>query len=117
MGTTVKPDARAPAMPEAQLQAEVARLCRRLGGYHMNPNTKHRSEPRGPASTIIGRTIIYRELKSQFGRLTREQTAVGYRIQAAGGNFKVWRPSDWLDGTIAAELTEVAAVQTELFSA
>ena len=113
----MKADPRAPAMSEAELQASVAQYCRALGLYHFHPYSMQRSEPGWPDSTIIGRTIIYRELKSQYGRPTKEQTAVGYRIRAAGGNWRIWRPSDLLDGTIAAELAEVAAVQPALFSA
>jgi hypothetical protein len=110
-------DPRAAAMTEAQLQESVRQYCATLGLFHYHPWSSVRSEPGWPDSTIIGRKVIFRELKSQYGRLTSEQTAVGYKIQAAGGNWKVWRPSDLFSGLIAAELAEVAAVQAELFSA
>ena len=45
------------------------------------------------------------------------QAEVGRKLKAAGQNWRVWRPSDLLSGQIARELTEVAAVQAELFSA
>lgn len=113
----MRPDPRATTMSEAQLQESVRQYCATLGLFHFHVLNSKGCEPGWPDSTIIGRRIIYRELKSQFGRLTSEQTAVGYKIQAAGGNWRIWRPSDLLDGTIAAELAEVAAVQAELFSA
>jgi len=104
-------------MPEAQLQNKVHLMCKDLGLYHFHPYSMQRSEPGWPDSTIIGNRVLYRELKSQYGRLTKEQTEVSYRLKAAGQNWRIWRPSDLLSGQIAAELAEVAAVQTELFSA
>jgi hypothetical protein len=104
-------------MSEAQLQETVRMMCKQLGLYHYHPLTSVGSEKGWPDSVIIGRKIIYRELKSEHGRPTPEQTALGYKLKAAGANWKIWRPSDLLSGLIAAELAEVAAVQTELFSA
>ena len=57
---------------------------------------------------IIGRKVIYRELKTEAGRLTREQEEVGRRLQRAGANWRVWRPSDLLSGQLLRELTELA---------
>jgi hypothetical protein len=111
----------AAAMPEDRgpdsLDAHVRRLMADLGlwGYHVR-NSKG-SEKGWPDWVIIGRRIIHRELKAEHGMLTPEQRTVGARITQSGGNWKVWRPSDLLSGQIARELTEVAAVQTELFSA
>jgi hypothetical protein len=111
----VKADPRATAMSEAELQEAVRRLCLGFRLYHFHVLNSKGCEPGWPDSTIIGRKIIHRELKSQFGRLTSEQTQVGYKIQAAGGNWKVWRPSDLYSGLIVTELAEVAAIQEELF--
>jgi len=57
-----------------------------------------------PDSVIIGERVIYRELKSQAGRLTPEQRATGDALKAAGCDWRVWRPRDWLDGSIELEL-------------
>ena|SRR5690242_18556003 len=103
-------------MPERDLQEAVRQLCAGLGLFHY-PHNSARSEPGWPDSTIIGRRVLFRELKSECGRVTPEQAAVGRRLKAAGENWRVWRPSDLLTGQIAKELTEVAAVQAELFSA
>jgi hypothetical protein len=104
-------------MPEAELQEAVRRLCAGLGLFHYHPHNSTRSEPGWPDSTIIGRRVLFRELKSECGRLTPEQAEVGRKLKAAGQNWRVWRASDLLSGQIAKELTEVAAVQAELFSA
>ena len=113
----MKADPRAAAMSEAELQEQVRVACKQLGLYHYHPWTSVRSEPGWPDSVIIGRKVIYRELKSEYGRPTPDQTRVGYLLTAAGQSWRLWRPSDWYSGAIAAELAEVAAVQPELFSA
>jgi len=113
----VRADPRAAAMAEAELQEAVRKMCCQLGLFHYHPLHSIGSAKGWPDSVIIGRRILYRELKSQFGRATPEQTEVGYKLRAAGANWKIWRPSDLLSGLIAAELAEVAAVQAELFSA
>jgi hypothetical protein len=109
--------AAAVAIAEIDLQHEVMGLCRDLGLYHYHPWTSVNSAAGWPDSVIIGNRVLFRELKSQSGRLTREQAEVGRKLKAAGQNWRVWRPSDLLSGQIAKELTEVAAVQAELFSA
>jgi hypothetical protein len=113
----VRPDPRAAAMSEDQLQESVRQYCAELGLAVQHIHDPRRCWLPGWPDLVIfgnGRTI-YRELKSQYGTLKPDQRTVGYRIQQAGGNWKVWRPSDLLDGTISAELAEVAAVQPSLF--
>ena len=107
----------AAAMPERELQENVRQLCAGLGLYHFHPHNSTRSEPGWPDSAIIGRRMIFRELKSECGKLTPEQAEVGRKLKAAGENWRVWRPSDWLSRQIEKELTELAAVQGELFTA
>jgi hypothetical protein len=110
-------DPRAAKMPERELQENVRQLCAGLGLYHFHPHNSTRSEPGWPDSTIVGRRVLFRELKSECGRLSPEQAEVGRRLKAAGENWRVWRPSDWLSGQIAKELASLAAVQLELFGA
>jgi hypothetical protein len=95
-------------MPEAELQEAVRRLCADLSLYHFHVHNSRRCEPGWPDSVIVGRKVLYRELKSEVGRLTREREEVGRRLQRAGANWRVWRPSDLLSGRIANELTELA---------
>lgn len=113
----MRADPRAAAMPEAELQEAVRTMCCQLGLFHYHPYSSVRSEPGWPDSVIVGRRVLFRELKSEFGKLSPAQVKVSYLLKAAGASWKIWRPSDLLDGTIARELTEVAGVQAELFSA
>jgi hypothetical protein len=50
-----------------------------------------------------GRRVLYRELKAEAGRLSPGQAAWGDELQAAGEDWRIWRPSDWPD--IVATLT------------
>jgi hypothetical protein len=91
-------------MPERELQSLVAELCRVLGLAHFHVLHSRGMEPGWPDSVIVGERVIFRELKSQAGKLTPEQRAVGATLKAAGADWAVWRPRDWLTGGIDLEL-------------
>jgi hypothetical protein len=110
----------AAAMPEDRgpdsLAAHVRALMKDLGLFGYHARNSRGSEPGWPDWVIIGRAgILYRELKTEHGTLSPEQRAVGALITRAGGSWAVWRPRDLLNGTIARQLANVAAVQCELF--
>ena len=98
----------AAAMTETDLMAAVRTACRhlRLLAYHTHDS--RRSEPGFPDLVIVGRRVIYRELKTQRGRLRPEQRAWLAALQEAGQDADVWRPSDWQSGRITRELQAVA---------
>jgi hypothetical protein len=100
-------------MTEAELQEHVRILARDLGLYHFHVHDSRRSQGGWPDSVIVnlitGR-ILYRELKTQAGQLTSEQKALGYALTAGGHDWQVWRPADLLDGTIQAQLCDLAGV-------
>jgi serine/threonine protein kinase len=109
-------DPRAAQMPERDLQEQVRQLCAGLGLYHYHPHNSRHSAPGWPDSTIIGRGgILHRELKTEHGSLSPEQRHVGELIRQAGGNWRLSRPRDLLDGSIGRELADLAAVQLALF--
>lgn len=91
-------------MPERELQQLVSDFCGWLGLLHVHVYYAKHMTPGWPDSTIVGERIIYRELKTQTGRLSAEQRDVRDRLKAAGGDWAIWRPRDWLDGTIEREL-------------
>jgi hypothetical protein len=53
---------------------------------------------------LVRDRVIYRELKSEHAKLTPEQETWGEWLLEAGCDWGVWRPHDWLDGRIEAEL-------------
>lgn len=117
--------AKAAAMSEKALDLQVRGLLNKLG---LAPFSFHPTDgvggmrPGYPDWTIIGSRVLWRELKSQKGRLTPAQKAVIEQLETVGADVAVWRPVDLYSGRIAGELAAVAdsgtrrraAVVTEL---
>ena len=98
-------------MTERELQEQVRLMCSQLGLYHYHAHDSRRSQGGFPDSWIINlRTgkAMFRELKTQAGQLTSEQKALGYALQAGGHDWAVWRPGDLIDGSIGAQLGQLA---------
>lgn len=97
-------------MTEAELQYLVADLCAELGLHHYHSHDSRRDDlsvPGFPDSVIVGREILFRELKSRGGILRPEQRRWGSRLERAGVNWAVWRPVDWHSGIIRLQLEEI----------
>jgi hypothetical protein len=99
-----------PPVTEAHLQAAIEAECGRLGLlHHHNPDSRRVKSSGFPDSVIVGPGgILYRELKDKYGRLSPEQRRWGSKITRAGGDWAVWRPADWEDGTITRQLLALA---------
>jgi len=103
------------AMLERDLQRHLAQACRTLGLRHYHTHDSRRSDPGFPDSIIVGRRVIAVELKRQTEHPSPEQVAwldaIGDASCPSCGDrpirAHVWRPSDWLDGTIESELRKV----------
>lgn len=86
---------------EAALRGLLAEL--RLYGYHTADS--RRSQAGFPDWVIIGvGGVLWRELKTETGRLSSAQLRVSWLLRAAGQDYAVWRPSDLQAGRISAEL-------------
>jgi len=93
------------------LDAHVRKLIKGLGLWGHHAHDSRRSQAGMPDWTIIGSRIIYRELKTQRGRVTPEQRMVGALITGAGGDWAVWRPSALMSGEIAHELAAISKLR------
>src|SRR5271157_26495 len=88
----------AAAMSEAQLEEHVRELCKGLG-----------ITPGVPDDILIGpQGVMWRELKTMRGKVTRAQQLLGEALLAAGQDWGVWRPGDLLSWRIARELVELS---------
>lgn len=105
----------AAGMSEAVLQSRVEELARELGwGYFHAPDNRpnargrvQRIRPGFPDLVLlhpIARRMMYRELKTMTGRLAPAQREWAADLAACGSDVGVWRPIDYLDGTIRREL-------------
>jgi len=112
-------DPRALAMTEAELMEAIRAMVRDLGLLGFHAADSRRSWGRGyPDLTITGRGgCIWRECKTEHGSLSPEQRQWGDTLKLGGQDWRIWRPRDLLDGTIARELTDIAAIQLALWQA
>lgn len=93
-------------LSEAQFQRQVLELARFTGwrsahfrtsrGNRGNYLTAVAGDGAGfPDLVLIRDRVIFRELKTDSGKLSPEQIAWGEALIAAGADFAVWRPADW----------------------
>lgn len=95
-------------MTEAQLQAAVVDLCKLLGVRWYHPYDSRRSVPGYPDLTLVGtRGLMFRELKTATGRLTKHQQDWGASLRRASADWDVWRPRDLRRGRVLAELRAI----------
>lgn len=94
---------------EEQLQNLVLAQAKRLGFLSYHTHDSRRSAPGYPDLHMVNpktNITLFRELKSQTGKLRPAQREWLNALRAAGHDTAVWRPIDWFDGTITRELTE-----------
>lgn len=101
----------AASMTEAELTQNILDLARALGYLAFHAKDSRRSEPGFPDIVLIGRgRIIAIEAKSEKGKL-RGPVQGKHRLLPGqqqwldafwqnGGESYVWRPRDWLDGSV-----------------
>lgn len=82
------------SMTEVAFQQQVTDLCDLLGLRWHHETDSRRSKRGFPDLVIVGQRLIFAELKSQKGRLSKEQRAWITDLMAAGVEAYVWRPSD-----------------------
>lgn len=91
-----------------EFQPAVIELCKWMNLYVYHTHDSRRSARGFPDLVIVGPGgILFRELKTETGRLSREQTEVLARLTTAGADAAVWRPADLTDGVISAELEHI----------
>lgn len=83
-------------------------LCKVLGVSWYHAYNSGRSVPGWPDLAIIGtRKLIFRELKTEAGKLRPEQERWGLMLRHAGQDWSVWRPADLHSGRIQRELEAI----------
>jgi hypothetical protein len=93
---------------EAQFQDTVVAICKLLGVAWYHPFFSRRSAAGWPDLALCGpRGFITRELKTERGKLTRDQEKWGLMLRAAGISWDVWRPDDLHSGRIRRELEAI----------
>lgn len=91
------------------LESNVKQLMSDFGLWGFHVRNSIGSQRGWPDWVILGPAgALFRELKSERGQVTPEQSKVGARLKRAGLDWAVWRPTQLLDGTIAKQLSEIA---------
>lgn len=81
---------------ESAFQSKVIALAKTLGLSCYHTHDSRRSVKGFPDLVIVGpRGVLWRELKTTKGRVSPEQTDWLARINNAGQDADVWRPTDW----------------------
>ena len=94
------------------LDAHVRRYLKDLGLRGFHAHDARRSEAGYPDWTIVGvGGVLFRELKTQRGKLAKDQMAWANELVLAGADWDTWRPEDLLSGRVARELTALAGLR------
>lgn len=91
-------------MTEAELQRAVEELCDKYSLLYFHDHDSRRNPPGFPDLVIVGHVVLWVELKSATGTLKPEQRTWRYALENAGAAYRLWRPSDLLNGTIESTL-------------
>lgn len=95
-------------MTEEQFQRTVIAMCKLFAVAWYHPYFSRRSAAGWPDLALCGDNgFLLRELKTEKGRLTRDQLAWGERLRKAGIDADVWRPADLHSGRIQRELEAI----------
>ena len=92
-------------MTEKQLQNNILQLASLSGWLAYHTFNSRRSEPGFPDLVLARRDrLLFAELKSAKGRLTSEQKAWAAALKETSAEIYLWRPKDWIDGTVQSIL-------------
>lgn len=91
-------------MKEAELQAAILELCDYLGIHWWHDTDSRKNRGGLPDLILVGNAVLWVELKAEKGRLRPAQAEFIERLQEAGQEVAVWRPSDWTSGRVIPRL-------------
>ena len=80
-------------MTEKQFQSHLVQYAKNRGWLVYHTYDSRRCEPGFPDLVLVREVVLYRELKSEKGRVTPAQRKWGDALLTAGQDFKIWRPA------------------------
>ena len=80
-------------MTEKQFQAHVALVARMKGWLVYHTYDSRRSEPGFPDLVLVREKVLFRELKTDQGRVSPAQKVWAETLEQAESDYKLWRPS------------------------
>lgn len=79
-------------MTEKQLQNLVLKTAKQFGWAAYHTYDSRRSEPGFPDLVLVKDRVLFRELKTDTGRISPAQKAWGEVLTEAGADWCVWTP-------------------------
>lgn len=92
-------------MTEKQLQAQIMQLCKLYQWRAYHTFLSVRSEPGFPDLVLVRDRLIFREIKTDVGKLTTPQKNWIDALKWAGADVGIWRECDLHNGRIVQELS------------
>lgn len=89
---------------EKEFQALVVDVAKRRGWLVYHTFDSRRSGAGFPDLVLVRERVLFRELKTARGVVSAVQKAWLQRLVSAGADVAVWRPADWVDGSISEAL-------------
>lgn len=96
---------KAMAMSEDDLQEAVLAHADMMGWLAFHDNDSRRNRAGLPDLLLVRERVIFAELKRQKGKYRDAQRTWMEALARAGVEVYLWRPTDWLDGSIEKVLT------------
>jgi len=94
---------------ERQFQAAVGRLAVHHDVLHYHTYDSRRSDSGFPDCTLVGREVMFRELKmTRRSRIRVDQQVWIDRLRAAGADVAVWYAEDYHCGRVDEQLRDLA---------
>ena len=104
-------NALANAMSEKALDRSIAAIASDLGLLRYHTWNSQNSASGFPDLVLAGKGgVLFRELKREDSMPTPAQVKWLRALKAAGADSGVWRPSDLICGTVAAECAAIAGL-------
>lgn len=88
---------------ERSFQIAVLELAALHGWLCYHTHDSRRSQPGFPDLVLVRDSVVFAELKTETGRVSAAQANWQKRLEDAGAEHHLWRPSDW--DAIVARLT------------
>lgn len=82
------------AIRERDWQRTVVATARQLGWMTYHTHDSRRSDPGFPDLVMVRERVVFAELKTLTGKVSEEQLAWLGKLEAAGVEVYLWRPSD-----------------------
>ena len=80
-------------MTEKQFQSHIVHFAKMRGWLVYHTHDSRRSEPGFPDLVLVRGRVLFRELKTDKGRVTPDQKAWAASLEQAESDYKLWRPS------------------------